>query len=288
MAWTAELSVHHDDRRARAAPGLRRHRKPGYLRRPAWLNGPHRRRRAATVTYTTRGVHGYVPSPRRFYGEFRGVHRIFNAAVYRYYHSTDGPPLGTDAPFATSVSQPHQPAETFADGVHFFSVDRFNGVLSSGFLPIGPRGEPYIRMDVDAVQIGSPPLPPTEWHIEPATNGAVRVVGLYVENGPDRATEWAITHTDDLSEPGEPPAVSPTVTVPMSTLNVSLLDYLLPAQGAGTYRVRVQVRKFVSPSWVYSEGSRVESLTALSIGGIAGFSEPLDADTWPGRLPGGG
>jgi len=297
MAWPTEAGCL---RRAQAAPAgrertqevrshlLRTVRRPpvgppGQLhprgRRLGFNKKRRRKRRSvsgirqnfAKITLTTYSV------------DVRDNYRIFNAAVYRFYKSTTGPPLETDSPFANNATLPFSPADTFGNGVHYLSVSYFNGVLDSGFLPIGPNGETYLRLDVGGgVQTNNPPDAPLDVRLILRPAGVVRVQAVYAQLGTLRATEWAITYTTDGSAPGTPPAVSPTVTQAIAGSNVSILEYDLPAQADGTtIKVRLQVRRNDGGTWVYSGNSIV--LTAIA--DALGPGAPEGAGVWRGNAP---
>jgi len=215
----------------------------------------------------------------RFYHDGRGQYRVFNAAEYRFYRDNAGPPAEDDVPFATSSTLPHTPADVYADGTWFLSVSYFNGVIDSGFLPLGPGGETFLRLDLAAGEQGnSPPQGPADWRLELDAAGVVRVVGFYWESGSLRAGEWAIAYTTDG---GAPPEDTPDVTVTMAA-GLAILDYALPAQADGTtVKVRVQTRRDDDGTWVYSENSIIKTATADA----AGPTAPLNAQRWPGQLP---
>jgi hypothetical protein len=219
----------------------------------------------------------------RYYVDVRENYRIFNAAAYRFYKSTTGAPLETDAPFATSAALPHSPVDVFGNGTHYLSVSYFNGVLDSGFLPIGPNGETYLRLDVGGgVQTSPPPQAPLDVRLFLRPGGVISVQAIYAQQDNLRATEWALTYTTDGSTPGTPPAVSPTATTAIAGTNLSVLEYDLPAQANGTtVKVRTQVRRNDGGTWVYSEGSTV--LTAVA--DATGPAGPEGAGLWRGSAP---
>ena len=218
------------------------------------------------------------------YLEARGKYRVFNAAEYWFYRSNTGPPAETDSPFATSSSLPHEPADTYADGTWWLSVQWFNGCLPSGFLPLGPRGETYLRLDLAAgVEAGGPPAGPQDWQLVARAGGVVEVGGFYFETGSLRADQWAIAYTTNGSTPA---ADTPDVTVDMSNSQLAVLDYDLPAAPHGTeVKVRLQTRRNdgtdLSPVWVYSEDSTVKTLAADAVGPHAARS----GESWPGPIP---
>jgi hypothetical protein len=185
------------------------------------------------------------------HGASRAKYRVFNAAVYRLYRSNVAPPEPGDTPYATSVSLPTTPANTFADGTWYLSVSKFNGVLDSGFLPLGPQGETYVKLVIVAgVAQAAEPSKPILVSTELLDGGVVRVTALYVAaaDGTSRADTWAIAYTTDGSTPT---AGSPTVTAAMSgTSGLEILQYELPAQADGT-TVKALVQSRLSTT--YSE-----------------------------------
>ena len=226
---------------------------------------------------------------RKYYVDVRGLYRIFNDAQYRFYRKLGLPPAETDTPFDTNPTLPYEPTDTYGDGAWFLAVSYFNGVLDSGFLPLGESGERYLRVDISGgVEITPPPKAPSEWNVEVRDGGVIRVNGSYLQLGTLRATEWAITYTTDGSEPGEPPAVSPTTTVVMLESGLAIMAHDLPSQASGTIvTVRLQTRR-LDGTWFYSEGSTTKSAVADSLGGVPDESDAaLDASTWIGRLPEG-
>lgn len=219
----------------------------------------------------------------RFYLDARGKYRVFNAAEYRFYRSSSAPPAEGDTPFATNATLPHTPADTYADGCWYLSVSYFNGVIDSGFLPLGEAGETYLRLDLSGgAQAGSPPRGPLDWRLEARASGVVRVIGVYQADDL-RADQWAIAYTTNGSTP---PEDTPDVTQTMATRGLVILAYDLPGQADGTtVKVRLQSRRNdgtdESPSWVYSDGSTVLTATADAVGP----SVPLAGERWPGQLP---
>jgi len=220
----------------------------------------------------------------RFYIEARGKYRIFNDAEYRFYYSNSAPPEEGATPDETSSSLPHTTADTFADGTWYLSVSFFNGVIDSGFLPVGPNGETYLRLDVaDGAATGSPPNGPNAWHLERRSGGVIRVCAWYVQTGSLRADQFAITYTTDDGTPGED---DPDGTSSIVSGGLAVLQYDLPAQDHGTpVTVRLQTRRndgtAESPSWVYSEGSSTLSKTADA----EGPSAPPTGENWAGPAP---
>lgn len=258
---------------------------------PPWTvaSGVHARRSSSLVEELTplrsrKGSRRVAPS--RFYGSFVGTYRLEGTAQYRFYRSNVAPPLETDTPYATSASLPSTPANTFANGTWYISVAFFNGILSSGFLPLGPNGETYIRLEISGgVVLGNLPNGPIGAMLELRPGGVVRVRAFYFQTDALRATEWAITYTTNGATPGTPPAVSPTIgTAMVPAGGAAVLEYDLPAQADGTtVKVRLQARRNDSGTWRYSENSTVMSIVVDA----AGPTAPLVLQNWPGRLPEG-
>jgi hypothetical protein len=220
----------------------------------------------------------------RFVCSVRGLYRVFNPAVYRFYWGTS-PPAEGDTPDATSATLPYSPSATFSGtGTWYFSASYFNGALDSGFLPVGPNGATSLRLDLAAdVETGGPPAAPLDVRLEARAGGVVRILALYVEASANRADEWAIPYTVDGSTPAED---APDISREITASGPAVLQEDLPAVADGTtVKVRVQTRRNdgteASPDWVYSDGSTVLTITADAVGPGA----PLDAETWPGQLP---
>lgn len=229
-----------------------------------------------------------VPWRHRYYPQLRGKHRIFNAAGYRFYRSNSAPPEEGDTPFATSAgdAMPYEPTDTYADGTWYLALDYTNGIHSSGFYPIGPNGERYVRMVIaSGAEVEEPPLGPLSWHLELRAGGVVAVVGAYAEaTAALRADTWAIAYTTNGSTPAED---SPTVTVDMTSTagqapsgGLAVLDYDLPAQSNGT-TVKVRLQTYRTSDTSYSDGSTVETATADA----SGPSAPGSGATWLGPTP---
>lgn len=225
-------------------------------------------------------LHFSFTSDGKHYVEARGKYRIFNAAEYRFYRDNSAPPEEGDEPFDTNASLPHTPVDTYADGTWYISMSYFNGVLDSGFLPLGANGGTYLRLDIAAGEEEiSPPNGPLDWRLELRASGVVRVIGTYYQIGDLRATQWAIAYTTDESTP---PADTPDLTQTMPTRGFCQLAYNLPAQDHDTtVKVRLQTRRQDDETWVYSEDSTVLTVIADAEGPTA----PIDAERYPGRLP---
>lgn len=221
----------------------------------------------------------FVIRGTKHYLDARGLYRVFNAAVYRFYRSNTTPPVEGDTPFDTSPTLPYEPSATFISGTWWLSMSYFNGVVDSGFRPVGPRGETYLRIDIAAGKlVTSPPVGPEDWRLELLTGGVVRIVAYYGESGSQRATEWAIAFTTDGSDP---PADSPTIVVSITSGGVDVLAHLLAAQPDTTpVKVRLQTRRNDDGTFVYSESPVVKLLTVDTNGpaavlDIRKFTQPV-------------
>lgn len=269
------------------APGRSR-RQPGPVLAPRpvprpkpyvipWLRAvrvqPGRRRRPGSVH---RCDFHLIDFARRYWTG-RAQHRVFNAATFRLYRSNSAPPSPGDTPFATPASLPSTPADTYADGTWYLSVSYFNGVLDSGFLPLGSNGETYLRLDLSGgAEVGSPPQAPAAVYLEQRSGGVVRVHALCAETGALRPDTWAIAYTVDGSTPA---TSSPDATEAFTaSAGVAVLSYDLPAQANGTtVKVRVQLER----DGAYSEGSTVLTTTADA----AGPGAPTGGESWRGAVP---
>jgi hypothetical protein len=221
------------------------------------------------------------PIPRGCRAEFRGLYRIFNAAEFRFYRSSSGPPAESDSPFATSATLPLTTDEDWTAGPWYVSVSYFNGVLDSGFLPIGPHGETCLRFDAGSGVVGQPPAAPRNVELVQTAPLAVRLSALYADAAAVRADEWAYSYTVDGSDPA---ADDPAETPALSRRGLDVLDVPITITGGVTVvKIRVQVRRndgtIEAPEWVYSENSAVVS---LAIDGTP--PDPAEAAVvWPGR-----
>ena len=223
--------------------------------------------RTAAPTAAVQRARILAASKVSYQTDARGRYRVFNSAVYRFYRSSTAPPEEGDEPFATNATLPYTPADTYADGTWYLSMSRFNGIYDSGFLPLGPTGETYLRLDLSGgVEVNSPPAGPLQWHIENTGGGVVRIIAVYLESGTLRAEQWAIGRTFDGSTPA---ADTPDETVTMPTSGLAVLQHDLAAQADGTtVNVRLQTRRFDS-SYIYSEDSEVKTITADALGPAA-------------------
>ena len=216
------------------------------------------------------------------HGASRSLYRIFNAAEYRFYRSNVAPPDPSDTPFATNSTLAFTPSDTFADGTWYLSVSYFNGVLDSGFLPLGPQGQTYRRLVIaSGVDAPQPPSPPTAYTLEVRAGGVIRVVAYYssVSDGTNKANQWGISYTTN----GSTPAVnSAGVLVLMAGGPFDILSYDLPAQADGT-TVKVQIQTIRSADTAYSDPITPLVATAVATG-PAGVPQ---AGTWPGVVTDG-
>jgi hypothetical protein len=224
------------------------------------------------------------PPPRQdHYAEGRGLFRIFNPAEFRLYWSSSGPPAEGSTPQATSASLPYA-TPPLADGTWYFSLSWFNGVLDSGFLPLGPAGEPYLVLRiVDGAVVANPPSAPFWGELRPDAGGVLGILALYDEAIASlRADQWAIAYTSDGTAPDPD---DPGITAAVDGDGRAILDYALPAQAAGTLvRVCLQVRRNdgtgETPDWTYSDPLYLSATVA-----IAAPVAPPAAVAWPGLTP---
>lgn len=254
-----------------------RRRVPGYTR----FRNRRRDRSRWVWQATRRNWRNVKPAP--FYASWRGRYRVFNPTEYRFWWSdlTAGPPVETDPPDATNATLPYSPTPTFGDGTWGFSMSYYNGVHDSGFLPVGPQGETFLRLDISGgAEAGTPPRAPLDARIEAGAGGTVRLLGAYYEPpaGGLRATDWAVTYTTDGTTPGVPPMVSPTITYPMPTGGIAILDETIgPFDHATQIRVRIQTARAGTPV-VYSENPPVLMVVADLIGPTDGYADEVMAD----------
>jgi hypothetical protein len=201
-------------------------------------------------------------------------------AEYRFYRSTSLPLTGSDIFHTSADLHPFQtPTDTFGDGTWYLGVSYFNGIEDSGFLPVGPAGEPYLVLIIaSGTEQPTPPIAPSRLKLQQLAGGVVRVHATYTEQGANRAEEWALAYTTN----GSTPAVdTPDVTVAMGTSQLEILQYDLPAQSHGTtVKVRVQTRRD-DGGQVYSLDSQVLEITADA----EAPAVPPAGGSYPGGVP---
>lgn len=216
------------------------------------------------------------------YAASRGLYRIFNAAVYKFFRSNSAPPDPADSPFATNSTLAFTPTSTFADGTWYISVGYFNGVLDSGFLPLGPQGQTYRRLVISSgVALPQPPSPPTAYSLEVRAGGVIRVLAYYAStaDGANAADQWGISYTIDGSTP---PVNSAGIVALMSGGPFVILSYDLPAQADGTV-VKVQIQTIRNADTAYSLPITPLSATAVANGPVG----PSWGGSWPGAITDG-
>jgi hypothetical protein len=216
----------------------------------------------------------------RRYASVRGLYRVFNAAVFRFYRSNVAPPLETDSPFATSATLPSQPATTYADGTWYISASYFNGVLDSGFLPLGPHGETYQILEIaGGVQVSARPSGPTSARLQVRAGGVLRVIAYYLRfaDGANAADVWSIGYTTNGSTPANN---APNATQEMSTGTFIILTYDLPAQATGT-TVKVQLQTLRTSGGAFS----LPGTVLVAVADATGPTAPLTLADWVGPLP---
>jgi hypothetical protein len=189
-------------------------------------------------------------------------------------------------PDVTGPTLPLTSADLPFNSILYCALAYFNGVLNSGFLPVGPAGETYFIVEIVAGHVVSePPSGPNDWSLVDAGNGEMRIRAVYTETGSTRAHEWAIAYTTNGTDP---PIDAPDVTIPMLAIGAALLDYVIVILTHGaTLKVRVQTRRNdgseALPDWRYSRDSYVLTITVDT----SAPATPLDARVWPGPPPGG-
>ncbi len=213
----------------------------------------------------------------------RGLWRIWNEPEYRFYRTDGSAPDETDTPFETASSLPHECVAAWADGDWFISTSYFNGVIDSGFLPLGARSETYRRLRlVDGEEVALPPYPPFAVRLEPLADGDVRIVALH-NQGSDtalHATEWAVAYTFDGTDPV---ADDPDYTETITGERAVVLDKTVTGGTDGqTFKVLVQTRTGnAEDGYAYSETGITGSTTLVATGPDA----ITIAHHWSGRLP---
>ena len=248
------------------------------------LRTPRRPGRRFRPTFTPSSIQPPSTFRARFRHDARGDYRVFGDAQYRFYFRDGSPPEEGDDAWATSATLPATVGDVpdgLDDGDFYFSAEYFNGVIRSGFLPLGANGETYLRLKTvgGAVQ-GAAPNGPTDWRLELRPGGIVAVLGFYYDKSAVRALSWVIEWTTDGTDP---PAAAPeqTVVQAMPTSGVAVLDFEVPAQADGTI-VKVRLRTQRTGSTIESERPEIKQATAE-----AGLAVPTVElrDRWTGRLP---
>lgn len=218
-----------------------------------------------------------------FYYTFMGYHRIHNAKEYRYFWGTT-PPQEGDTPKATKATLDYTTVDTFTDGIIYFSVSYFNGVIDSGFLPLGPNGETYIRLDLSSgTELNAPPQPPASWSLKQKASGVINVSGFIGERGDLRPDTWILTYTTD----GSLPAINGgTYTQTISpTTGLAVFDYDIPGQADGTtLNVLLQTRRTDGGTDRYSEAT-VPGDHQTIVADAQGPDAAAGMTSWPGLVP---
>ena len=224
---------------------------------------------------------------------FTGLWRINNTAGYNFRWNQNRPPKKTDAINDFSETLPYTPDVTFTTGIVYLAMTEFNGTHESDFYPVGPNGEPYVRIDLDAgVQTISPPAKPTQPTLVDIGGGNARCIAYYSQHR-NRATQFTISISTDGSLPPVDTAtytatIGAGILVPLTLdLDADLDPGTFPLANGTVLRVRIQTRRNdgtdVSPNWTYSETNDkdVQQITIDSIGPDA----PPGAVIYPGYKP---
>lgn len=222
----------------------------------------------------------FISPPRPDYARraasARGLYRIFNGEEYRFYRSNSVPPTLLDVPFASSQTLPYTPTDTYADGTWLLSMTYFNGVLESGFFPIGVNGQTYKTIEISSgAALDTRPSAPTNVTLAQLSGGVVRVSAVYnaLVDGTNAATEWSISYTVNSAH-------FATVILPINNAPFSILAYNLIAQSTGDI---VEVTLEVRRGSTYNLTSIPVSITIQADGPTA----PIGISSWVGNLPEG-
>jgi hypothetical protein len=227
---------------------------PGSIAAPTLLSQLH-----ASFTYWGKS----------YYLDARGRFRIFNAAGFNLHFGSLVPDEdGTPDDFASTL--PFSPADVLGDGTYYFSAAAYNGCMASGFYPVGPLGEQYLRLEIDGgAEIENPPAAPREIRLEARAGGVVRIHAFVAldPTADDLPSEWAIAYTVDGTTPA---ADSPDLTATLTPGALAILQYDLPAAADGaTVTVRLQTRRNDGttelPDWNYSD-SVLDAVAADAVG----------------------
>jgi hypothetical protein len=214
----------------------------------------------------------------------RGLYRVFNAAEYRYRWNNTRAPSLIDPIDETKATLDLETAATFADGIWRFAATFFNGIYDSGFLPVGPFGEPYLILTIESgVIIGNPSQKPDNWSLRvvgtnPTAFGVVWVDGFYTELGSLRADEWYVEYSVDR-------ASWSSVTQAVPVVGVAVLRLLIPVSwddGSEVF-VRVRMRRDDGAGWIFSEG--IDDVRSIVVDGV-GPTAPLGGDQFNAPLSG--
>ena len=219
----------------------------------------------------------------KYYHTARSGFRVFNSAEYRFYWSTDGPPEEGAVPNATNATLAYETTDTFDDGTYYISVSYFNGVIDSGFLPLGAQQQKYLRLDLTSgTELENPPSKPTDVRLEQRANGVIRIYAYYIQLGSLRADTWCVYYTFNGSDPGS--GATPDYTVAVQDSGMAILQYDLAAQAHGTtVNVRVQTRRTDDGTARYSDTDDDDIFTITA--DATGPDALPSADTWPGYMP---
>ena len=227
------------------------------------------------------GLHPIVTRAKRR-ATFSGVYRVFNDAEYRAYRDDSGPPDEGDIPIGASSNLPFTPEVTYGDAIWRNSLAFFNGIFTSGFLPLGERGETWLELEIVAgAEKARPPAGPVlealqgpgAWRAYDIKGGIVRILGTYRQAAGPQATHWVLTYTTDGTDPVAAPGTGGTQTRVTQALGGGFwhpLEYELPAQDDETVvKITLQMGRQVGETWYYSENSETYTVTVSTAGPAA-------------------
>jgi len=191
-------------------------------------------------------------------GMLGGWFRIFNYAVYRFRHRTDGrdPDPIIDAPEAEQFALVWLSGVLAVSSDHRFAVSRYNGVRES---PLGLVRQ--VVLDAEGLETAAPPSPATLPALVTLSAGVLRLIALYAADADlpaVRATHAAIWWRMGANPvfSGDPDAV---VALQLGR-GYAVIIYDMPAQADGVL-VTVQVR----PRRSVAGQPTVDAATALEI-----------------------
>jgi len=222
-------------------------------------------------------------------------YRVFNATRYRLYRSTSTPPVEGDTPFFTTATLPANVPTIFSNDIWYLAVSYVNGVIDSGFYPIGDNGEPYMTIDLtDEKIIGTQaPNAPTSWHLE-QRDGNVWLIGIYFKGNAPQASKWTYAWTSDGTTPPDPvynPVdLDPYDEVYVGTQAIATVALAVLEVDLGAYADAKVIKCKLATARQDIDGASISNRISdfvqkeLTVN-TAGPTAPVDAHEWHGRTP---
>jgi len=220
------------------------------------------------------GPPAWVPRSRSWIGRvpreqldvlacLRADYRVEDTTIagYRIWYGQDSEPDLSAAPDETASSLPHTTAALAAGHTYHVVTRHMNayGLESQNITSW------TVTTDGGGAAEATNPSAPQGISVEPAANGAVRILADYfpVPDGDDAATIWAIWITDDGSTPDTGTAATATETM-TAGMGFAHLEYTSGSYSDGaTIKVIVRARRVdAGPTNVDSTNSTVYSTTA--------------------------